>query len=75
MPRESGVFWCWRYALTLVYGNDKIYLIDRQRREVSNMPENETCSWCTTEVPDEELIEISDGARICTECYDRELCS
>lgn len=28
----------------------------------------ETCSWCTTEVLDEYLTEIADGARICPEC-------
>lgn len=28
----------------------------------------ETCSWCTAEVPDSELTEQPDGARICREC-------
>lgn len=28
----------------------------------------ETCSWCTTEVPDDTLIELEDGARICRDC-------
>lgn len=28
----------------------------------------ETCSWCTDEVPDEELIEQPDGARVCQSC-------
>lgn len=28
----------------------------------------ETCSWCTTEVPDSELHETEDGARICKSC-------
>lgn len=29
----------------------------------------ETCSWCTTEVPDIELKETEDGARLCSECW------
>lgn len=32
----------------------------------------ETCSWCTTEVPDESLTERADGARICAECVREE---
>lgn len=28
----------------------------------------ETCSWCTTEVPDSSLTELDDGARICPSC-------
>lgn len=33
------------------------------------MDDMETCSWCTTEVPDESLRECDDGARICPGCY------
>lgn len=29
----------------------------------------ETCSWCTTEVPDAALRETDDGARLCPECF------
>lgn len=29
----------------------------------------ETCSWCSTEVPDDDLEETDDGARICPECW------
>lgn len=35
------------------------------------MDDLETCSWCTTEVPDSELRSIKeegDGARICKRC-------
>lgn len=28
----------------------------------------ETCSWCTTEVPNATLQQQPDGARICREC-------
>ena len=28
----------------------------------------ETCSWCTQEVRDAELVEQPDGARICPDC-------
>jgi hypothetical protein len=30
--------------------------------------DGETCSWCTTEVPDAELTMIADGARLCDDC-------
>lgn len=30
----------------------------------------ETCSWCTTEVPDSTLREQHDGARICRDCVE-----
>lgn len=30
--------------------------------------DDETCSWCTTEVPDSTLVETQDGARICRVC-------
>ena len=36
----------------------------------SPMNEYETCSWCTDEVPDADLTEISDGARLCCICLD-----
>lgn len=28
----------------------------------------ETCSWCPEEVPDAELVDADDGARICRDC-------
>lgn len=34
----------------------------------ANVADLETCSWCTTEVPDSTLDEQPDGARICTDC-------
>ena len=33
-------------------------------------PDMVTCSWCTDEVPDDELVEQPDGARICDECVE-----
>jgi hypothetical protein len=42
------------------------------RASISNYIEEffdtETCSWCLEEVPDAELVEQPDGARICNEC-------
>lgn len=35
------------------------------------MMDLETCSWCTTEVQDETLFEMPDGARICPDCLKR----
>lgn len=32
----------------------------------------ETCSWCATEVPDDTLAELQDGARICRDCQEEQ---
>ena len=32
------------------------------------LSEYETCSWCTEEVPDAELVEQDDGSRVCENC-------
>lgn len=32
------------------------------------MNDYESCSWCLTEVPDSELVELPDGARVCPPC-------
>lgn len=30
----------------------------------------ETCSYCTTEVPDSSLTDMPDGSRLCTDCVE-----
>lgn len=34
----------------------------------TTMGDWETCSWCSTEVLDSSLTELSDGARVCAVC-------
>jgi hypothetical protein len=46
-----------------------MYRSTEARKEVIRMTDEETCSWCTTEVPDESLRETDDGARICPDCW------